>query len=107
MGTPAAVRHVLWWLLSRGLQNPCHSAPSSLSPLLCLVRTEGRELPGATNNAGAGDELSNITPVSRMRKTSWGKERDATEVANIEILMNASVENEPRLDYHARIHGSD
>lgn len=40
----------------------------SLSPLRCLVRAEGRELPGATNNAGAS-----ITPVSQVRQASWGE----------------------------------
>lgn len=53
---------------------------------------------------GAGKELSNATPSTPMRKTSWGKE---SEVTNTEIINSARVEKDAGLAYHARMLGSD
>lgn len=65
-----------------GLQNPCQFAPSSLS---CLT-LPGEERGEGTGQVpptmlGAGEELSNITRISQMIKTSWGKGSDVTQAA--------------------------
>lgn len=59
----------VWWLF-QGIAKPLPLYPCSLSRLALPGEERGKNCQGPPTMLGAGEEFSNMTPISQMRRTS-------------------------------------